>query len=203
MGFVRGSITKDRWLLVIMPLPKKFFNRDPSVVAKEILGCILVKKDEEILKGRIVETEAYYGMSDPASRARKGAKIMWEDAGITFIYMVHGNWLFNIITMPKGSPSGILIRAVEPLQGIDLMKKRRGVKELKDLTSGPGKFTKAFGIDKSYNGIKVYRRDSPIYIEKGNRKGIEIVERFRIGVKKDLPIPLRFYIKGNEFVSKP
>ena len=111
-------------------LPKSFYDRDPAIVAKEILGCILVKKDIELLEGKIVETEAYYGMSDPASRARKGAKIMWEDAGTAFIYMVHGNWLFNIITLSKGEPSGILIRAIEPIKGIDLMKKRRKIKEI-------------------------------------------------------------------------
>ena len=181
-----------------MILPKKFYNREPDIVAKELLGKIIVKGK---LKGKIVETEAYYGLSDPASRARKGAKIMWMAAGITFIYMVHGNWLFNIITMPKGFPSGILIRAVEPLEGIGIMKKNRGIDDIKNLTSGPGKFTKAFGINKKYNGIKVYDRTSPIVIKNANFDG-EIVETYRIGVKKDLPIPLRFYIKGNEFVSK-
>lgn len=184
-----------------MPLPKKFFNRDAALVAKDLLGCIIVKREDGI-KGKIVETEAYYGLSDPASRARKGAKIMWGEAGIAFIYMVHGNWLFNIITMPKGEASGILIRAVEPLEGIELMKKRRGINDIKNLTSGPGKFTKAFGIDKRYNGIKIYRRDSPIYIERKRENKFEIVESYRIGVKEDLPIPLRFYIKGNKFVSR-
>ncbi|MCD6331448.1 MAG: DNA-3-methyladenine glycosylase [Thermoplasmata archaeon] len=184
-----------------MPLPKKFYNRDAAEVARNLLGCLVVKKSEGLV-AKIVETEAYYGLSDPASRARKGAKIMWGEPGRAFIYMVHGNWLFNIITMPKGEASGILIRAVEPIKGIEIMEKRRKVKSLYALTSGPGKFTKAFGIDKSYNGIKVYRKDSPIYIEKGKDDNIEIVESHRIGVKEDLPIPLRFYIKGNKFVSR-
>lgn len=187
-----------------MRLPKKFYERDASQVAKDLLGCIIVKKDEkEILKGKIVETEAYYGLSDPASRAGKGkmADIMWEDAGRAFIYMVHGNWLFNITTMPKGIASGILIRAVEPLEGIEIMKERRRKSDEKNLTNGPGKFTKAFGIDKRYNGIKIYGSNAPLFIEKGKMDG-EIVESYRIGVKEDLPIPLRFYIKGNKFVSK-
>ena len=182
-------------------LPKKFYNRDAATVARELLGKIIVKRDEGIMKGRIVETEAYYGMSDPASRARKGAKIMWEDAGISFIYMVHGNWLFNIITMPRGEPSGVLIRAVEPLEGIEKMKRNRGVENIRELTSGPGKFTKAFGIDKRYHGIKIYARNSPIYIKDGKMDG-EIVRSYRIGVKQDLPEPLRFYIKDNPFVSR-
>ncbi|HEC75720.1 MAG TPA: DNA-3-methyladenine glycosylase [Thermoplasmatales archaeon] len=185
-------------------LPKKFYNRDASVVAKELLGCIIVKKNDETLKGKIVETEAYYGLSDPASRAKNGriGKIMGGEAGISFIYMVHGNWLFNVTTMPEGKASGILIRAVEPLKGVEKMKERRRRENIRDLTSGPGKFTQAFGIDNSYNGIKIYRRDSPIYIENKGKKKFEIVESYRIGVREDLPFPLRFYIKGNEFVSK-
>ena len=182
-------------------LPKKFYNRDPAIVAEELLGKIIVKRDNGILKGRIVETEAYYGLSDPASRAKKGAKIMWGGAGAAFIYMVHGNWLFNIITMPKGEPPGVLIRAVEPLKGIKIMKANRGIEDIKNLTSGPGKFTQAFGIDKRYNGIKVYDRTSPIIIKNGEFNG-EIVRSHRIGVKHDLPIPLRFYIKDNKFVSR-
>ena len=187
-----------------MVLPKKFYNRDAALVAKELLGCIIVKKERNvILKGRIVETEAYYGLSDPASRAKdkRIGIIMNSQPGIAFIYMVHGNWLFNITTMPEGSPSGILIRAVEPLEGIDIMRKRRRCNEIRNLTSGPGKFTEAFGIDKSFNRIKVYSRASPIYI-KNAKKNFEIVESHRIGVKEDLPQPLRFYIKGNKFVSK-
>jgi len=179
-------------------LPKKFFNRDASVVARELLGKIIIKEEME---GKIVETEAYHGMSDPASRAKKGAKIMWEAPGTIFIYMVHGNWLFNIITMPKGEPSGVLIRAVEPLKGIEIMKKNRGTDNIKNLTSGPGKFTQAFGIDKRYNGMKIYTRDSPIHINDGKLDG-EVARSYRIGVKHDLPEPLRFYIKDNPFVSR-
>lgn len=189
----------------MIPLPKKFYNRDAAIVARELLGCIIVKRDEEaILKGKIVETEAYYGLSDPASRARdkKIGVIMNGQPGIAFIYMVHGNWLFNVTTMPVGEASGILIRAVEPLEGIEIMRKRRKKEKLTDLTSGPGKFTKAFGIDKRYNGLKIYDRHSPIYITEAKERNFEIVESHRIGVKEDLPQPLRFYIKDNKFVSK-
>ena len=82
------------------------------------------------------------------------------------------------------------------------MMKRRKKEKLTDLTSGPGKFTKAFGIDKRYNGLKIYDAHSPIYITEARERNFEIVESHRIGVKEDLPQPLRFYIKGNEFVSK-
>lgn len=186
-----------------MVLPKKFYRRDAATVAQELLGCILVKRDTTPLTGMIVETEAYYGLSDPASRAKhaKMAAPMWNDAGTAFIYMVHGYWLFNIITMPKGSPSGVLIRAVEPLKGRDVMMERRGT-GISNLTSGPGKFTKAFGIDSSHNGMKVYDRKGVLYIREG-RKNFEIARSGRIGVREDLPVPLRFYIRGNRFVSRP
>ncbi len=180
-------------------LPKSFYNRDAREVAISLLGCIIVKRDDG-LKGKIVETEAYYGLSDPASRAKK-ADIMWGEPGKIFIYMVHGNWLFNIITMPENVASGVLIRAVEPIEGIEIMKERRKRDKLTELTSGPGKFTQAFGIDKRYNGMKIYGKDAPIYV-KERKHEVEIEEDYRIGVKEDLPIPLRFYIKGNKFVSK-
>lgn len=187
-----------------MILPKKFYARDPAIVAKEILGNILIKKNQSILKGRIVETEAYYGLSDPASRAFKGRtnynKWMWGEAGTLFIYMVHGNWLLNIITEKKDIPSGILIRAVEPIDGIEEMMKRRNV-NIKNLTSGPGKLTKAFGITKEHNGIEVYNPSSEIVVEKGEIKD-KIKTSHRIGVKNDLPQHLRFYIDGNQFVSR-
>jgi len=187
-----------------MLLPKKFYNRDAALVAEELLGCVIVKKDEELLKGMIVETEAYYGLSDPASRARNKSigEIMGGEAGIAFIYMVHGNWLFNITTMKKGQQSGVLIRAVEPLRGIEIMKRRRGTDNIRNLTSGPGKFTQAFGINREHNGMKIYRKGE-MYIEKGREKNLEVARSHRIGVKHDLDVPLRFYIKGNKFVSGP
>ena len=186
-----------------MVLPKRFYNRDAALVAEELLGCIIVKEDAELLKGMIVETEAYYGLSDPASRARSKSigEIMGGEAGRAFIYMVHGNWLFNITTMRKGEQSGVLIRAVEPLQGIEVMKRRRGTDNIRNLTSGPGKFTQAFGIDRTHNKIKIYQKGE-IYIEEG-RKGFEVARSYRIGVSYDVDIPLRFYIKGNKFVSGP
>ncbi len=187
-----------------MILPKKFYARDPAVVATEVLGNILVKRNRPFLKGRIVETEAYYGLADPASRAFKGKtnfnKWMWREAGTLFIYMVHGNWLLNVITERKGIPSGILIRAVEPLDGIEKMRERRGT-DIKNLTSGPGKLTQAFGITKKHNGMKVHNPSSEVFIEKGETWD-EIKTSPRIGVKEDLHYHLRFFIEGNPFVSR-
>jgi len=189
-----------------MILPKSFYERDPAVVARELLGNVLVVSDNELLKGKIVETEAYYGLSDPASRAFKGktklSRWMWEDAGSTFVYMVHSYWLFNIITERKGKPSGVLIRAVEPLEGIDYMAKRRGTDDIKNLTSGPGKLTISFNINGDDNGLKVYEKDSRIFIEKGEDKNFRIATSKRIGVREDLQEHLRFFVEGNKFVSR-
>jgi len=189
-----------------MILPKSFYERDPAVVARELLGNILVVKDNEMLKGRIVETEAYYGLSDPASRAFKGktklSRWMWEDAGSTFVYMVHGYWLFNIITERKGKPSGVLIRAVEPLEGLEHMMKRRKTDNVKNLTSGPGKLTISFNISGNDNGLKVYNKNSRILVEECNDKNFRIGTSGRIGVREDLQEHLRFFVEGNKFVSR-
>ncbi len=189
-----------------MILPKTFYASDPADVARELLGNILIVNREGLVKGKIVETEAYYGLSDPASRAFKGkTKLsgwMWEDAGSIFVYMVHSYWLFNVITERMGRPSGVLIRAVEPIEGLDYMMDRRGMTEIKNLTSGPGKLTIAFGITGMDNGIKVYDKSSRIFIEKGKDENFKIETSGRIGVRKDLPEHLRFFIKRNKFVSR-
>ncbi len=189
-----------------MILPKKFYARDAEKVAKELLGKLLVRDlNGKELIGKIVETEAYYGLDDPASRAYTGKKnmnsVMWEEPGTIFIYMVHNNWLMNIVTGRKDDPQAVLIRAVEPIEGVEIMKKNRGMDNIKNLTNGPGKLTKAFAIDKSFNRKKIYRRETGLYI-KDNKEKFEIDTSNRIGVSRDLEKHLRFFIKGNPFVSR-
>ena len=187
-----------------MILKKSFYNREPGIVAKELLGNILVKGDME---GKIVETEAYYGMGDPSSRAHpkktSANKLLWNEPGTLFLYMVHGYWLLNIIVKRIDIPSGILLRAVEPLNGLEVMRKNRSVTEIKNLTSGPGKLTQAFEITHKFNGQKIYRKNSPITINKGNIINQNIHATTRVGVREKIPKNLRFYIPGNPFVSKP
>jgi DNA-3-methyladenine glycosylase len=189
-------------------LPKSFYEREPDVVAKELLGKILVRKmNASLLSGKIVETEAYYGEKDPASKAYKGRKIsnelMFLDVGRTFIYMVHGNWLLNIVAHPKGDVGAVLIRALEPICGVEIMKKNRKVKDLRFMTNGPGKLARALAITKELNGVYITKRNSPLIVIEGERESFEICSSYRIGVKFDLPQELRFFIKGNKFVSKP
>ena len=188
-------------------LPRRFYERDPEGVAKDLLGKVIVRKlDDNILSGMIVETEAYYGPGDPASRAYDGMKnfnrLMWLEPGVAFIYNVHKYWMFNVVAHEPGGVGAVLIRAVEPLDGVEIMMKNRGVYDkLIELTSGPGRFTVAFKIDKSLNGTDLTSVENPIYIA-DNKVQFEISSSKRIGVKADLDRDLRFYIKGNKFVSK-
>ena len=186
-------------------LNKSFYSRDPAIVAQELLGKILVRKlDNKILSGKIVETEAYYADKDPASRAYKThtnfAQLMRDEPGRTFIYMVHNNWLLNFVTMPKGTAAAVLIRAIEPLEGIEIMKRNRKFDGYQ-LTNGPGKLTKALGITKELSGIGIVNENSELIVVDSQAK-FDIGKSNRIGVTKDLKRKLRFYIKENPFVSK-
>ena len=187
-------------------LPKKFYEREPEAVAKELLSNRIVRSlGDEVLEGIIVETEAYYGLEDPASRAYHGQKVynklMWSDPGRVFIYNVHNNWMFNIIAHEFDSIGAVLIRAIDPKRGIEVMRKNRKVKTIFELTNGPGKLTKALKIDKGLNGIFVTSNKSEVFVA-DNEMRIEIESSHRIGVKKDLERKLRFFMKGNRFVSK-
>ena len=186
---------------------KKFYIRDPAVVAKGLLGKIIIRKlGNKLLLGKIVETEAYYGKNDPASRAfttPKMAEQMWNEGGRTFIYMVHNSWLLNVVTGKKGIPSAVLIRAVEPLNNLELLKDHRKGKDGFLLANGPGKLTQAFKITKEHHNIKVYGKKSDLIIASPPKKEhLPIIRAHRIGVSKDLKRKLRFFIKDNKWVSK-
>jgi len=187
-------------------LPREFYERDPETVAKELLGKRLIRKlGKNLLEGIIVETEAYYGLHDPASRAYHGIKNynkpMWNEPGRAFIYNVHKYWMFNIVAHKPNNIGAVLIRAMEPTKGIEIMKKNRSVKKLFDLANGPGKLTIALKINKDLNGVPVTSCESEIVIA-NNKMKFEIGSSHRIGVSKDLERKLRFFIKGNKFVSK-
>ncbi|MEM0053170.1 MAG: DNA-3-methyladenine glycosylase [Nitrososphaeria archaeon] len=183
-------------------LPQEFYIDDPEVVARKLLGKALVRKlDSKKLVGKIVETEAYYSENDPAFRKDFLPKILNFKQGTTFIYMVHANWLLNVIAYNKIF-GGVLIRAVEPIEGVDIMKKFRRVDDILKLTNGPGKLTKAMNITKDLNGVKVYDTGSKLMISSLEEGELEIVSSYRVGVKEDLDRKLRFFIKSNNFVSK-
>ena len=174
---------------MLSKLKQDFFSRDAEIVARELLGKILVRHENgKEKKARIVETEAYYGAEDPASRACKNGDLkntMEMDAGTILVYGVHNNWLINFVTGEKGKAEAVLLRALEPLN-------------FDERCNGPGLLTKALNINKDFHnkiiGENLYILDNP--------KKVDIIESCRIGIKKDLPKRLRFYIKDNKYVSR-
>ena len=189
------------------PLGSLFYRRDTAVVAQGLLGKTVVRKlGQQTLKGVIVETEAYYGDRDPASRAYRGRKNyntpMFDDPGRLFIYMVHGWWLLNVSAHEPGEVGAVLIRGLEPIDGIPVMEENRGVEDLHNLTSGPGKLMKALDVTKALHGLDVTEGSAELTIIDEGPKEFQTATSHRIGVTRDLPRELRFYIKGNPFVSR-
>jgi len=191
----------------LRPLPRSFYERDTAKVARELLGKILVHKSSKgVTSGKIVETEAYYGKRDPASRAsRKMTKLnwlMWERGGLAFVYMVHANDLFNVTTERESIPGAVLIRALEPLEGIELMQRRRRVMNELELTSGPGKLTQAMQITREHNELDLTNPKSELVIIEDTCRQFKIGKSHRIGVTRDLKRDLRFFVQDNPFVSR-
>jgi len=187
-------------------LPPSFYSRDPAVVAWGLLGKRLVRVlNGEALEGTIVETEAYFGAEDPASRAFHGRKnynrLMWGEPGRVFIYNVHKYWMLNVVAHEPDEIGAVLIRAIEPTRGIESMLCNRPVKAPRALTSGPGKLTLALGIDKGSHGVSVLSPTSEIRVL-DDPSDPKLVTSRRIGVTRDLDRDLRFYVEGNGYVSR-
>jgi DNA-3-methyladenine glycosylase len=187
-------------------LPKSFYERNPEVVAHELLGKKLVRLiDRERLEGTIVETEAYHGGDDPASRAFHGRKEynagMWKEAGRLFVYNVHKYWMLNVIAHLPGGVGGVLFRAIEPTAGVEAMMRRRPVCDVRELTSGPGKLSVALGVTKELSGIPATDVGAPVHILEATLVP-KCATSHRIGVARDLLEELRFYVPGNRFVSR-
>ena len=195
---------KQKGRISFTKLKEEFYSRDTKEVAREILGKILVCKTEgETLRGKIVEVEAYLGANDPGAigsrRVKNIPQALLMPAGYTFVYFTYGNhWMLNV-NAKTGKLGAVLIRAVEPLEGIEIMKKNRKTNDTKNLTNGPGKLTKAFGIDKRLNGLNL--TGDELFIEDSDER-VKVVKSTRIGITKGKSKMLRFYIKGNRFVSK-
>jgi DNA-3-methyladenine glycosylase len=185
---------------------RSFFEQYTPNVAKGLIGCRLVRmRDGERLAGVVVETEAYRGSADPASHAYRGKTdrnaVMFGPAGHAYVYFTMGaHYCLNVTTEPMGTPAAVLIRALEPREGIQKMVRNRGVNEVARLASGPGNLTKALGIDRRDNGQDMVT-SSGLFFELGEQMG-EIGESSRVGVTRGTSFRWRFYAKGNAFVSK-
>lgn len=188
-------------------IDRGFFNSHSVTVAKKLIGKIIVKREKgKTLAARIVEVEAYRSKNDPGSHAYRRRtprnSVMFGRPGVAYVYFCYGNhYLFNVVTEPEGDAGAVLIRAVEPITGIDTMKKRRKAKDLTGLTNGPGKWTQAFGIARKENGLDLCAKGAKLFIARGNNKKYRIASSVRIGIKEGLELKWRFYIKDNEFVS--
>lgn len=198
-------------------LDREFYNRDSIIVAKELLGKVLVHEiGGQRISAKIVEAEAYMGFEDKAAHSygRKRTpriEVMYGDPGFSYIFTIYGiHCCFNIVTKEKGNPQAVLIRAAEPVVGTDWMAQRRfGMSyeqltksQRRGLTSGPGKLCGALSIDRSFNGIDLC--GNKVYFEEGKNERFSIIITKRVGVdhaEEAKDYPWRFYIEDNEYVS--
>lgn len=187
-----------------MNLDSSFYERDAPEVARALLGCLLISRiggKKVTTSGIIVETEAYLGERDPGSHAFRGrtprTEPMFGEPGRAYVYLTYGKYyLLNVVTQPVGAAGAVLIRALEPVEGIETMKERRKCQNLRGLTTGPGKLTQALGITLEHNTLDLTK--DLVWIEPYTTG--EIQASFRIGVS-DRQV-LRYFIKGNPFVSR-
>lgn len=188
-------------------LSRDFYARDTVQVARDLLGRYLVRaKGRSRMVGRMVDVEAYRGSDDPASHAFRGLtprnEPMFGEPGHAYIYFTYGNhYCLNVTTQKSGTPGAVLIRALEPLQGLAAMRRLRPKVSEVELTNGPGKLTKAFGIDKSLNKVDLTRA-GPLFITFGSVETLRMVRSTRIGIREGTDRLWRFCIANCPYVSK-
>jgi DNA-3-methyladenine glycosylase len=194
-----------------MILENEFYKQDTITVAKALLGTYLVHESRDgITAGKIVETEAYL-WGDPACHAYRRKTVrnatMFGPEGYAYVYQIYGiHYCMNVVTAPEGIGEAVLIRALEPISGLDLMQLRRGTGTYKQLCNGPGKLVQAMEITRSMDGISLMQ--SPFYILSadtypGQNLPFDIVTTTRIGITQGVELPYRFYIQGHPCVSYP
>ncbi|WP_284352901.1 DNA-3-methyladenine glycosylase [Roseisolibacter agri] len=199
------------------PYPDAFYDRDPRLVARELLGAVLqCRTADGVASGRIVETEAYLGPHDPACHAVAGRTartwFLHGAPGVAYVYRIYGmHWCFNAVTLPEGFGSAVLVRALEPIEGVQLMRRRRSVRTGsvpadRDLTNGPGKLAEALGIDGRLDGVRLdgapnaagaltLRAGAPI-------ADAAVIVTPRIGITRAAEWPLRYLVAGSAWVSR-
>jgi DNA-3-methyladenine glycosylase len=199
------------------PYPDAFYDRDPRLVARELLGAVLeCRTPDGVASGRIVETEAYLGPHDPACHAVAGRTARtWHlhgAPGIAYVYRIYGmHWCFNAVTLPEGVGSAVLVRAVEPVEGLALMRRRRSARGVtlrhdRDLTNGPGKLAEALGIDGRLDGVRLdgtpndagaltLRAGAPV-------ADAGVIVTPRIGITRAADWPLRYLVADSAWLSR-
>src|SRR5580692_9937256 len=194
-------------MAIYRPLARSKLPIDTEFLARYLIGKVLVRElPEGAASGRIVETEAYV-VGDAAGHAYRGMtrrnRSLFLERGHAYVYLAYGSsWMQNVSSEMPGIGAGVLIRALEPLEGVAIMRANRGVERLRDLARGPGRLCAALRIDRSLDGLDLCR-EGPLWLGRADREPGEIGESVRIGISKDADRPLRFYLRGSPFVSGP
>lgn len=190
-------------------LPRSYFDRGPTEVAQYLLGKLLVRRlDNQLLVGKIVETEAYLPSGDSAAHNFKGKtkrnESLYKDAGHAYVHSMRQYCLLDVVTEGPDVPGSVLIRALEPIEGIDEMQKARREDSIERLTNGPGKVCAAFGITRSLDGTDMTDSANDLFISESNETISEdqVVTTSRIGISTAMDMPLRFHLYENNHVSK-
>jgi DNA-3-methyladenine glycosylase len=208
MGALKRDENAGRGRDRMVPLRARFFSRPTERVARDLIGRIVETRVGGVrCRARIVETEAYLGEHDPACHAAAGrtprTEVLYGRPGLAYVYFVYGmHWCANAVTRAEGLPSAVLLRAVEPIEGIDTMwARRRGITRITDLTSGPGRLCQAMGITgPAHHGQSLQRSTLRILEGTPAARG-SVVATPRIGVNEAADWPLRFLVRDNPFVS--
>lgn len=192
------------------PIPREFYWQDTRTAAQRLLGQVVRRRlpTGEILSGIIVETEAYLH-DDPACHAYRGLtprnQTMFGPPGHAYVYFTYGlHMMLNLVCAPEGVAEAVLIRALEPTEGIDFMRQNRGgLLETRQLTNGPGKLAQALGLNRlSHNGLDLTDADGELQVWPNDYPLFETVTATRIGITQGADLPWRYYIRGNPFVSR-
>jgi DNA-3-methyladenine glycosylase len=189
------------------PLARTDLPIDTAALARYLIGKIVMRRlPEGIVSGRIVETEAYI-IGDAAGHGHRGMtprnRTLFLQRGHAYVYLAYGiSYMLNVSSDMPGVGTGVLIRALEPLDGIPIMQLNRGIETLRDLARGPGRLAQALRIDRQLDGLDLCRK-GPIWLAQGDLETGDIGESIRIGITKDADRLLRFYLRGSPFVSGP
>jgi DNA-3-methyladenine glycosylase len=189
-------------------LPVAFFTQPTEAVARDLLGMVVVSNaGGEVTTARIVETEAYLGYDDPAShgyRHRRNARnqALFGPPGSWYVYLSYGmHWCANLVCQKTGLASAVLLRALEPMEGLEVMRRRRGPVSDRELCSGPGKLCQALGITRDLDGTRMARSEVLVHQPRSSEEGTIAVTP-RIGITKAVDWPLRFVVAGSPWLSR-
>ncbi len=194
-------------MAICRPLARSELPNDTASLARYLIGKVLVRElPEGLVSGRIVETEAYI-VGDAAGHAYRGMtprnRSLFLERGHAYVYLAYGvSYMLNVSSEMPGIGAGVLIRALEPLEGIAIMQLNRGIDRLRDLARGPGRLAAALRVDRALDGLDLCRA-GPLWLGRGDDEPGEIGQSIRIGISRDANRLLRFYLRGSPFVSGP